>query len=176
MTIEQLNELGAMWVRKFTEKARSGVSIRHSTHAETQSIKKSQELACYVHQTVIPLYTRFAKCDFRAKEGAMEYCWHLTRKKIRQQCSIQEPLYGPRRALTPEQTAVRLMANAKAHLECDLLQTTEWVMQEITWRVIDNRLKDQPMSAHDAMVLEIERGRRRDRLHAHQSRSMKTSL
>jgi hypothetical protein len=49
------------------------------------------------------------------------------------------------------------MANAKAHLEWELLQVAEWVMEEINCRVIDNRLKDQPMSVHDAMVLEVER-------------------
>jgi hypothetical protein len=45
MTVDQLNELGAVWVREFAEKTKSGVRIRHPTHAETQSIKKSQELA-----------------------------------------------------------------------------------------------------------------------------------
>jgi hypothetical protein len=38
-------------------------------------------------------------------------------------------------------------------------------MEEINWRVIDNRLKDEMKSPHEAMVLEIERGRKRDRLY-----------
>jgi hypothetical protein len=59
-----------------------------------------------------------------------------------------------------------MMANQKAHIEWDLVQTTEWIMEELKWRVIDNRLKDMPMSPHDALVLEIERGKRRDRLYA----------
>jgi hypothetical protein len=57
------------------------------------------------------------------------------------------------------------MANAKAHLEWDLLQTTDFVMEELNWRVIDNRTKGQQMSAHDALVLEIQRGKHRDRLY-----------
>jgi hypothetical protein len=117
MSVEQLNELGKTWLRTYTMKIPDGVKLRQSTHAETQSIKKSQELACFVHQTINPLYLRFVKCDYPAKEGAMEYSWHLIRKKTRRPCSIREPLYGPKRALTPEQTATRLMANAKTHLK-----------------------------------------------------------
>jgi hypothetical protein len=165
MGIEQLNELGKRCLRDYTTKTRTGMKLRQPTHAETQSIKKGQELACYVHQTINPLYRRFLQCDYLAKEGAMEYCWHLIRKKVRQLCSIREPLYGPKRALTPEQTAVKLMANTKAHLEWDLLQTTDFVMEELNWRVIHNRMKGQQMSAHDALVLEIERGRHLDRLY-----------
>jgi hypothetical protein len=37
---------------------------------------------------------------------------------------------GPRRALTPEQTSVRLMANQKTHIELELLKTTEWAIEE----------------------------------------------
>jgi hypothetical protein len=55
MDVEHLNELGKAWLREYTMKIRTGVKLRHPTHAETQSIKKSQELACYVHQTINPL-------------------------------------------------------------------------------------------------------------------------
>jgi hypothetical protein len=54
------------------------------------------------------------------------------------------------------------MATTKAHLEWDLLQTTDFVTEELNWRVIDNRMKEQQMSAHDALVLEIERGKQGD--------------
>jgi hypothetical protein len=57
------------------------------------------------------------------------------------------------------------MTNANAHLEWDLVQTTDFVMEELNWRVIDNRMKGEQMSAHDALVLEIERGKHRDRLY-----------
>jgi hypothetical protein len=165
MSVEQLNELGKQWLRSLTTKTRTAVILRHPTHAETQPITKIQELTCYVHQTINPLYLRFVKCDYEAKEGAMEYCWHLIRKKIRQLWQIREPDYGPKRALTPEQTAAKLMANAKADLEWDLLQTTDFVMEELNWGIIDNPLKDQTLSAHGALVLGIERGNHRDRLY-----------
>jgi hypothetical protein len=60
---------------------------------------------------------------------------------------------------------VKLQANIKAHLEWDLLQTTDSIMEELNWRVIDNRLKEQTLSEHDSEVLAIERGKHRDRLH-----------
>jgi hypothetical protein len=58
-------------------------------------------------------------------------------------------IYGPRRALAPEQTAVKLIANPRARVEWDILQTIEWIMDEINWHVIDNRLKDEVRSLHD---------------------------
>jgi hypothetical protein len=42
---------------------------------------------------------------------------------------------------------------------------SDFVMEEINWRAIDDRMKEQQMSAHDALVLEIERGKHRDRLY-----------
>jgi hypothetical protein len=82
--------------------------IRRRTHAESKSIKQSQEVACFVHQDMT---LRPKECDFEAQEGAMEFCWHFIRKEIRKLRAMTEPLYGPRRSLTLEQTAVRLMAN-----------------------------------------------------------------
>jgi hypothetical protein len=57
-------------------------------------------------------------------------------------------------------------------VERALLQTTDWEMEEINWRVIDNRLKNQPMSAYDALVLQIERGKHRDKLCASTTKLM----
>jgi hypothetical protein len=102
MSVEELNEPGQSWLRTFTGKTREGVQMGHPTHHEAQSIKRSQELACDIYQTINPLYLRFVKCDFPAKEGAMEYCWHLISKKIGQLCNIPGTMYGPKRALTPE--------------------------------------------------------------------------
>jgi hypothetical protein len=122
------------------------------------------ELAAYVAATVFPLYQRFAGCDFDAKEGAMEYCWHLVRKKVAELCDLTG-IYSPRKALTPEQTAVRLTANQKARVEWELMKTTEAIMEEINWRVIDNRLHDEPRNLHDMGCLEVERDKRKNKLY-----------
>jgi hypothetical protein len=57
------------------------------------------------------------------------------------------------------------MAIQKAQVEWNVLQFTEQIMEEINWRVIDNGLKDEVKSPHEAMELEIERGKRRDHLY-----------
>jgi hypothetical protein len=93
---------------------KSGVKIRHATNGESKRINDSQEVAVYVYETLLPRYEWVAQRNFEAKECAMEFCWHLLRKKIQQLCGMTEPMYGPRRARTPEQTAVRLIANQKA--------------------------------------------------------------
>jgi hypothetical protein len=38
-------------------------------------------------------------------------------------------------------------------------------MEEINWRVIDNRLKDEPRTPHGDLVLQMERSRRREKLY-----------
>jgi hypothetical protein len=102
MTTPKPNELVRVWRRRFAELTWSGIRIRHPTHAESKSIKQSQEVACYGQQKVIPLYVRFSDCDFEGQEGATEFCRHFIRKKIRQPCNMMERLYGPRWAVTPE--------------------------------------------------------------------------
>jgi hypothetical protein len=78
----------------------------------------------------------------------MEFCWHFLRKKIRQLCNMTELLCGPKRALSPEKTAVRPMATQKARVEWDLLRCTEWITEEVNGRVVDNRLKDAIKNHH----------------------------
>jgi hypothetical protein len=71
----------------------------------------------------------------------MEYCWHLVRKNTGELCSLTG-IYTPRKALTPEQTAVKLVTNEKTRIEWEIMITTEMTMEEINWSAIDNRLKD----------------------------------
>jgi hypothetical protein len=68
----------------------------------------------------------------------MEYCWHIIRRKVAELCFFTNG-YGPRRALTPIRTAVKRAANERMRIELDLLRTTEWIMDEINWRVIDDK-------------------------------------
>jgi hypothetical protein len=79
-------------------------------------------------------------------------------------CNLRE-IYGPKRALTTEQAAIKLVANQRARVEWDILRTTEWTLDEIKWRVIANRPKDEQRRLHDEGCLQIERDKRRSRLH-----------
>jgi hypothetical protein len=104
MNTAQRNTVGKFWLKKFKKLIKQGIGMRHPTRAEAKRIQDGGELAVYVAATVLPLYQRFAGCDFDAKEGAMEYCWHLIRKKVADLCDLTG-IYTPRKALTPEQTA-----------------------------------------------------------------------
>jgi hypothetical protein len=92
MSTEELNEVSRVLLRKLTEMTKHGVKIRHPMHAESKEIKDSQEVTVYVHGSLVPQYERFAQCDFEEKDGGMELCWHLLRKKIRQLCNMTEAL------------------------------------------------------------------------------------
>jgi hypothetical protein len=45
------------------------------------------------------------------------------------------------------------------------MKTTEAIMEEINWRVIDNRLREEQRSLHDIGCLEVERDKRRNKLY-----------
>jgi hypothetical protein len=75
--------------------------MRHPTKTEAKRIQDKGKFVVFMERDVLPLYLRFQGCDYEAKEGAMEYCWHLFRKKIAYLCSLKD-IYKPRRALTPE--------------------------------------------------------------------------
>jgi hypothetical protein len=45
------------------------------------------------------------------------------------------------------------------------MKTTEAIMEDINWRVIDNRLREEQPNLHDMECLEIERNKRRDKLY-----------
>jgi hypothetical protein len=89
--------------------------MRHPTRAEAKRIQEGNEVPVFIEKTVLPLYKRFAGRDFEAKEGAMEYCWNLIRKKIAELCSITK-ISGTRRAMTPEQNATKLVANERVRI------------------------------------------------------------
>jgi hypothetical protein len=63
------------------------------------------------------------------------------------------------------------MANTKAHLEWDPLQTRDFVMEELNWRVIGNRMKGQKMSAHDVMFFWKSNGTNTETDYTKESRS-----
>jgi hypothetical protein len=164
MNVAQRNTVGKFWLKKFRKSIKRGISMRHPTRAEAKRIQDGGELAVCIAATVLPLYQRFAGCDFDAKEGAMEYCWYLIRKKVGELCDLTG-IDTPRKAPTPKQTAVKLTANQKARVEWELMKTIEAIMEEINWRVTDNRLQDEPRSLHDIGCLAIECDRRRDKLY-----------
>jgi hypothetical protein len=164
MNVAQRNTIGKLWLKKFRTLTVQGVSMRDPTRVEAKRIQDGGELPAYVAASVLPLYQRFAGCDFDAKDGAMEYCWHLIRKKAAELCSLTG-ICTPRKALTPEQTAVKLVTNEKTRVEWEIMKTPEWTMEEINWRVIDNRLKDEPRNLHDMGCLAVERDKRRDKLY-----------
>jgi hypothetical protein len=47
----------------------------------------------------------------------MEFCWHLLSNKIWRLYDMPEPLYGPKSALKPERTALKLMVNQMSRIE-----------------------------------------------------------
>jgi hypothetical protein len=130
VNVAQRNTIGMFWLKKLRKLTAQGVWTRHPTRAEAKRIQEGGELAAYVAASVLPLCQRFAGCDFDAKEGAMEYCWHLIRKKTAELCSLTG-IYTPRKALTPEHIAVKLVTNEKTRVEWEIMKTTEWIMEEI---------------------------------------------
>jgi hypothetical protein len=70
--------------------------MRHPTNAEAKRIQDKGELVVYMEKTVLPLYLWFQGCDFEAKEGAMEYCWHLVRAQMAHLRSLKD-IYTPRK-------------------------------------------------------------------------------
>jgi hypothetical protein len=101
MSTGELDEIRRVWMWKFAEMTTKLVRIRHPTHAESKRGTESQEVAVYVQETLLAPHERFSLCDFEAKEGATELCWHLLRKKIRQLYDMTKPLYEASRAITP---------------------------------------------------------------------------
>jgi hypothetical protein len=70
--------------------------MRHPTRAEAKRIQNGNEFVVYMESTVLPLYQMFQRCDFEAKEVAMEYCWHLVRKKMGELCFLKN-IWTPRK-------------------------------------------------------------------------------
>jgi DNA-binding transcriptional regulator PaaX len=63
---------------------------------EAKRIQDKGEFVVFMEQKVLPLYLRFQCCDYEAKDGAIEYCWHLIRKQIAYLCSLKD-IYKPRK-------------------------------------------------------------------------------
>jgi hypothetical protein len=57
------------------------------------------------------------------------------------------------------------VVNEKTKIEWDIFKTTEWIMDEINWRAIDNKLKDEVRGLHEEGSFDVERDKRRDRMH-----------
>jgi hypothetical protein len=111
MTMADRNQLGRFWLKKFREWTKTWINMSHPTDAETRKIRDRQEVPLLIQQTVLPLYPRFGRCDFEAKEGEMEHCWHMIHCcRMSELCSLTN-IYRLRRALSPEQTAVKLLSN-----------------------------------------------------------------
>jgi hypothetical protein len=72
MNVSQRNTVGKFWLSKFKKLVKQGISMRYPTRAEAKGIQDGAELAVCISATVLPLYQRFAGCDFDSKEGAME--------------------------------------------------------------------------------------------------------
>jgi hypothetical protein len=164
MSLAERNELGHFWLGKFLEWHKNGINMRHPTKMEAKRIQDKGEFVVFMEQKVLPLYLRFQGCDYEAQEGAMEYCWQLIRKQIGH-LSLLKDIYKPRKALTPEQTATKLVRNETTKVEWDIFRITEAIMDENNWRIIDNRLKDEVRGLHDQGCLAEERDKRRDRLY-----------
>jgi hypothetical protein len=58
-----------------------------------------------------------------------------------------------------------LVRNEKTKIEWDIFRVTEAIINEIDWRVIDNKLKDEVRGLHDQGCLDAERDKRRGRLY-----------
>jgi hypothetical protein len=50
-------------------------------------------------------------------------------------------------------------------VEWDILPTTEWILDEINWRVAHDRVKDEMRGVHDHGCLDAERAKGRSRLY-----------
>jgi hypothetical protein len=144
------------------ECAKNAISMRHSTRAEAKRIQNKGHFVAFMQAKVLLLYLRFQGRDFEAKELSMEYCWDLIPKQIGFLCSLKD-ICKPRKELTPEQTATKLVRNENTKIECDILRVTEAIMDEINSRVIDDKLKDEVRGFHDQGCPEAERDERRDR-------------
>jgi hypothetical protein len=116
MTLADRNVIGKFWLQKFRDWSKKGISMRHPTPADAKRIQDGGGLVIYIQEKVVPVYQRFQGCDFEAKEGAMEYCWHPIRKQMAFLCSPKD-IYPPRKALTPEQTATKLVRNERTKIE-----------------------------------------------------------
>jgi hypothetical protein len=81
LTVAGRNAIERFSLQKFKDWAKGGMSMPHATRAEAKRIHDGNGLVVHMESTVLPLYQRFKGCDFEAKEGAMEYCWQLVRKK-----------------------------------------------------------------------------------------------
>jgi hypothetical protein len=79
MNVAQRNIIGKFWLKKFRKLTTQGVSMSHPARVEAKRIQDGGELAYHIATSVLPLYLRFAGCDFDAKDGAMQDCWHLVR-------------------------------------------------------------------------------------------------
>jgi hypothetical protein len=58
-----------------------------------------------------------------------------------------------------------MVVNENTRIEWEIMKTAEWITNEINWRVIDHRLKDEPRNLRDMGCLAVERDKRRDKLH-----------